>query len=405
VAEKEFSLRGLRIIDFTHVASGPNATKILADLGAEVIKVEGPKRPDLIRRAGPFPGNRPGLNSGGMYNSWNTSKLSLTLDLGHSKGVDLVRRLICFSDVVIDNFSPRVMERWGLAYKDLVQLKPDIIVVNLPSQGMTGPHREYISFGAELMALGGIACATGFSQGRPTGPDVNYPDYPVASLAAFAILAALRFRKKTGKGQHIDLSQFEVTVSLWGPAMMDFIENQRLPIRRGNSSAVAAPYGVYRCQGEERWCAIAVSDESQWQNLCRAMGKPELAQDSRFQTLLARLKNASVLDEIIEQWTLGRSPEEVMATLQKREVPSGVVQNGKDLLQDPHLKKRGYYIELPHPEEKKMLYQRPAMILSRTPARVKRAPILGEHRDYVLRAILKLTAAEIAELVQEGACN
>jgi benzylsuccinate CoA-transferase BbsF subunit len=238
--ETALPLEGLRIVDFTHVASGPMATKLLGDFGAEVIKIESRKRPDLIRGVGPFRFNRPGLNSGGMYNSWNTSKLSLNLDLSNPKGLALVRKLISLSDVVIDNFSARIMKKWGLAYEDLVQIKPDIIAVNLPSHGITGPHNEYVSFGAELMALSGITYITGFPQAPPTGPDVNYPDYIVCYLATFAILIALRYRKSTGKGQHIELSQFETTTSIIGPVIMDFILNQRLPVRNGNFSPVVA---------------------------------------------------------------------------------------------------------------------------------------------------------------------
>jgi len=403
--ETALPLKGLRIVDFTHVASGPVATKLLADFGAEVIKIESRKRPDLIRGVGPFRSNRPGLNSGGMYNSWNTSKLSLTLDLSNPKGLALVRKLISLSDVVIDNFSARVMKKWGLAYEDLVQIKPDIIALNLPSHGIIGPHKDYVSFGAELMGLSGITYITGFPEGLPTGPDVNYPDYIICYLSAFAILAALRYRKKTGKGQHIELSQFETTTSVIGSFIMDFILNQRLPVRRGNSSPVAAPHGIYRCRGEDRWCAITVSSEAQWKALCSAMGKPEMAQVPRFRTFLARLKNATSLDSIIEQWTMERSAEEVMEALQKKGIPAGVVQNGQDLLQDLHLKERGHYVELSHPEEGRMLYQNPTIILSRTPGRVRRAPLLGEYSDYILKEILGLTDKEREDLKKEGIYN
>lgn len=380
-------------------------TKILADFGAEVIKIESSKRPDLIRGVGPFRDNRPTVNSGGMYNSWNTSKLSFTLNLLHPKGLEIAKNLVALSDVVIDNFSARIMKKWGLAYDDLAQIKPDIIAVNLPSHGTTGPHKDYVSFGAELMALAGITYLTGFPDSTPTGPDVNYPDYIICYLAAFAILAALYHKRKTGKGQYIEISQFEASVSLLGPTLMDFAMNRKHPIRRGNASPVEAPHGIYRCQGEEQWCAIAVSNEIQWKEFCLAIGKPELVEDPRFQTLFSRLKNARALDSIIEQWTMERSAEEVMEALQKKGIPAGVVQNGQDLLKDLHLKERGHYVELSHPEEGRMLYQNPTIILSRTPGRVRRAPLLGEHSDYILKEILGLTDKEREGLEKEGAFN
>jgi benzylsuccinate CoA-transferase BbsF subunit len=400
--ETTLPLEGLRIIDFTHVASGPMATKLLADFGAEVIKIESRKRPDLIRDVGPFRFNRPSPNSGGMYNSWNTSKLSLNLDVSNPKGLALVRKLISVSDVVIDNFSARVMKKWGLAYEDLVQVKSDIIAVNLPSHGITGPHSDYISFGAELMALSGITYITGFPDSTPTGPDVNYPDYVIGYLAAFAILAALYHKKKTGKGQHIEISQFEATTSLSGPALMDFAINHRNSTRGGNGSPVASPHGIYRCRGEERWCAIAVTNEIQWQELCSTIGNPELVEDTRFKTLLSRLNNQETLDNIIEQWTQEHSAEEVMEILQKKGVPAGVVQNGKDLIGDPHLKARKHYVELPHPEEGKMLYQNPTICLCRTPGEVRRSPLLGEHNYFILKELLGFTEKEEEEMEKQG---
>jgi benzylsuccinate CoA-transferase BbsF subunit len=395
-------LSGFRVVDFTHVASGPMTTKILADFGAEVIKIESSKRPDLIRGAGPFRDNKATINSGGMYNSWNTGKRSLTLNLSHPKGIEIVKNLVVSSDVVIDNFSARVMKKWGLAYDDLIRIKPDIIAVNLPSHGNTGPHKEYVSFGAELMALAGITYLTGFPDRTPTGPDVNYPDYVICYLAAFSILAALYHKKKTGEGQHIEISQFEATASLLGPMLMDFAINHRNSTRRGNGSPVASPHGIYRCRGEERWCTIAVTNEIQWRDLCSTIGNPELVEDNRFKTLLSRLNNQKTLDHIIEQWTQERSAEEIMEILQKKGIPAGVVQNGKDLLGDPHLKVRKYYVELPHPEEGKMLYQNPTIILSLTPGEVRRSPLLGEHNYFILKELMGLTEEEKEELEKQG---
>jgi benzylsuccinate CoA-transferase BbsF subunit len=337
-----------------------------------------------------------------MYNSWNTGKQSFTLNLSHPKGLEIAKKLVLLSDVVIDNFSARVMKKWGLAYDDLVQIKSDIIAVNLPSHGNTGPHKDYVSFGAELMALAGLTHLTGFPDSTPTGPDVNYPDYITCYLAAFSIITALYHKKKTGKGQHIEISQFEATASLIGPVLMDFAVNHTQPVRRGNGSLVASLQGVYRCRGEERWCAISITNESQWREFCLTIGKPEWMTDIRFKTLLGRMKHAGILDRMIEEWTQKHSPEEVMDLLQKRGIPAGVVQNGKDLLNDPHLKARKHYVDLLHPERGKMLYQNPSILLSRNPTEVRRAPLLGEHNDYVLFNLLKLTENEKKELERQG---
>ncbi len=400
--ETDLPLKGMRVVDFTHVASGPMTTKLLANFGAEVIKIESRKHPDLIRGSGPYRAGRSGPNAGGMFNTWNTSKLSLAIDLSQPKGIVLVKKLVAISDLVIDNFSARVMKKWEMTYGDLIKIKKDIICVSLPSHGLSGPHREYVSFGAELMALAGMVHLTGFPQGMPTGPYVNYPDYVVCYLAVLAILSAIHHRNQTGKGQQIEFRQFEVTASNIGPLIMDYTANGRVPTRQGNGSPAAAPYGVYPCRGDERWCAIGVESEEQWQSFCSVLGNPGLARDPRFQTMEARLKNAAALDDLVAGWTSERTAEEIMEAFQQKGVPAGVLENGEDLLRDPHLKERGHYVELPHPEEGAMLYQNPTIVLSRTPGTITRSPLLGEHNHYILKEILGLTDRERKELEKEG---
>jgi len=399
---KDLPLKKMRIVDFTHVAAGPFSTKMLADFGAEVIKIEGFTKPDLIRRSGPFRGDQYNPNSGGMYNRWNTSKLSITIDMSRDKGVELVKKLISVSDVVINNFSSRVMKKWGLNYDGVTKFKKDIIYVSLPSHGTTGPHREYISYGSELMALAGIMHLTGFPDSAPTGPAVNYSDYVVSYMAVLSILASLRSRQETGRGRNIEISQFETMVSYMGPILMEFDANRRETKRKGNALSVNCPEGIYPCKGFDRWCAISVLNETQWASLCDVMERRDLKEAPEYCTVLRRIRKRKVLDAFIQEWTSQRSADQVVEALQSRQIPAEIVADAGDLLNDSHIKEKNYFVELPHPETSRMLYQNPAIVLSRTPGRALRAPLLGEHKDYILKEILNFGESDIAALEREG---
>jgi len=327
------------------------------------------------------------------------------------------------SDIVCENFSPRVRERLGLNYDDYVKLKPDIIWVDQPMQGSIGPHKYAPGFGALITPLGGLSYLSGFAHRPPVGTGTNYTDYVInPGHLAIPIIAALRQRQRTGKGRHIVMSQYASAASVLETAILDYTVNDRIQPRDGNRVSYAAPHGCYRCRGEDReciftsslgpvtmkkddrWCAIAVFNNDEWEALCNAIGNPSLAGDDRFSTLSARKKNEDELDQIIQQWTAERSADEVMMLMQKAGVPAGVVQDAEDILiHDAHLRERGYYVYLDHPITGRSAYDGIAYKLSDTPGRPTRAaPCIGEHTEYICREILGMTEEQFDEYLVEG---
>ena len=407
-------LAGIRIVDLTMVWGGPYCTKQFADFGAEVIKIEsatsrGPA--NVPRGSGIFPDGDPGQrpwNRAGLTNILNSSKLSLTLDLTRPEGVNIFKRLVKVSDVVIDNFRATVMERFGLGYETLRQVNPSIIVVAMSANGMNGPERDYAAFGATLEQTTGMAWLTGYGGANdpPYRGGVNYPD-PVAGLhAACAILAALRHRRRTGKGQFVDLSQREAATCIVGESILDFTLNGRIPERRGNRRPSQAPHGCYRCKGDDMWVTIAVGNDEQWKRFAEAIGNPPWTADQRFRTVLDRLRNQDDLDRLVEEWTSERDHIEAMHLLQKAGIPAGAVHNNVELLEDPHLAERGFFQWVEHPDAGTHLYQGASVKLSETPGGIQSpAPCLGEHNDYVLREVLNLSPEEILELHSKGVTN
>jgi len=424
MAEKFLPFEGLRVCDFSWYAASPVATKCLADFGAQVIKIESSTRPDLIRVAAPHPvGKEDDLNAGGWFNNQNSSKLCLGLNLGHPRAREVYDRLILVSDIVWENFSPRVKERLGLEYEHYVKLKPDIIWVDQPMQGLTGPDKYAAGFGALITPLGGLSYLSGFAHRPPVGTGTNYTDYVInCGQLLVAVLAALRQLKLTGKGRHIVMSQYASAVSALETAILDYTVNKRIPAREGNRTAMAAPHGCYRCKGEDRnytytarlgmaegrkddrWCVIAVFNDDEWQAFCDVIGKPSWTKDPKFSTLLNRKENEDELDRMVEQWTIEHSPEEVMMLMQQAGVAAGVVQDAEDiLLRDPHIKARGYYVYLDHSVVGRSAYDGIAYKLSETPGQLSRAaPRIGEHTEYVCKEILGMSESEINEYLTES---
>ncbi len=399
------ALHGLRILDFSWFGAAPIGTKLLADHGAEVIRVESYTRLDALRVAGSthFRDYTPDINGSGFFNDFNSSKYGITLNLNHPDGVAIAKRLVAISDVVIDSFTRRAMRKWGLYYDDLVQVKPDIIVVSASQQGHTGPHADYLGFGYNLQALSGLNQITGYADGYPLGTSVNYPDFVLPMFVASVIMSALLYRRRSGQGQHIDLSQYQAMASTLGPMLLDYAVNGRIQGRSAGRSDVAAPHGVYRCQGEERWCVIAVFTDADWAALCRVMQQPAWAQDERFQTIQGRVQHVEALDTLVASWTMQHPPEAIMHWLQAAGVAAGVVQNAADLLEhDPQLRQRGHYRRLHHPVTGETYYMGPAFALSATPAAMRPAPCLGQHNAYVYGELLGMTSAEIDTYTTEG---
>lgn len=384
-------LHGIRILDFTWVLAGPYATRILADFGAEVIKVQ-PLMPEAEDKF-----------SRGYYNTWNRNKLGITLNLNKPRGVAIAQKLVGISDAVVENFTPRVMANWGLDYPNLKRVKPDLIMLSMSTMGNTGPWRDYSGFGPTIQAFAGITYLTSFPGKPPLGLGYSYADHIAGLIASLALLGALEYRHRTGEGQYIDVSEVEAMSSLLGSAILNYTVNGRPAEPIGNSSTQAAPHGVYRCQGDDRWCALAVFSDEEWQGFCRALGNPPWTEDKRFATLSGRLENSDELDRLVEGWTRQHSAEEVMARLQEQGVAAGVVQDASDLANDPQLKARGFFIELDHPELGKTISDATPIKLSNSPARYSRAaPIQGQDNDYVYHELLGMSQDEIAELREQG---
>jgi len=424
MGERRLPFEGIRVCDFTWFAAGPIATKVLADHGAEVVKIESMTRFDRLRFVQPVPDEKAGnLNCGGFFNNFNPGKLSMVLNLTHPKAVEIATKLILASDIVVENFSPRVLERLELTYERFAPLKPDLIWVDQPMQGLSGPHKYYAGYGALITPLGGLAHLTGFPHRPPIGTGTNYTDYVINCGHLFiAIVAALRHRHKTGRGQHIVMSQLESAVSILETAILDYTVNGRAHFRNGNRLTNAAPHGAYRCKGEDRdcvyitadgpvhgkkndrWCVIAVFSDAEWRAFCRVIGDPPWTKEAKFATLVGRKENEEELDRLVEEWTRERSPEEVMLLMQQAGVPAGVVQDAEDMLvHDPHMRARGYYVYLDHPEAGHTAYDGPSFRLSDTPGQLSRpAPLMGEHTDFVCKEILGMAEEEVNQCFVDG---
>lgn len=403
------ALSGIRIADLTIITAGAAATQILADFGAEVVKVEAGRYPDPFRNWGsgltpPAHVERP-WDASPPFNVVNRNKLGISLDLKHPRGREVFLRLVAISDVVTENFRRGVMERLGLGYQELRKVKPDLVMVSFSSQGNDGPEAGYASYGSTLDALSGLMSVTGYDENSPvwSGNDVNYPDQVVSLLGAGIILAGLRYRRVTGRGIYIDLSQRELVTAMLGEIVLDFTVNGRRHRPAGGRHPSMVPHGCYPCRGEDAWVAIAIENDRQWAALCRLMGWPELAADPRFATLPARWVRAAEVDELVRSWTSGRDKAEAMRLLQEAGVPAGAVLNGRDLLEDPHLKARGFYVRVDHPVGGPQLQRTWPFRLSRTPGGVRRpAPCLGEHTRQVLSGLLGYSDGEVAELEAAG---
>jgi crotonobetainyl-CoA:carnitine CoA-transferase CaiB-like acyl-CoA transferase len=388
------ALQRIRVLDFTWLLAGPYTTRILADFGAEVIKVQSKKTATGAES-----------NTTGYFNTWNRNKLSITLDMTHPEGRELALKLVKISDVVIENFNPRVMVNWGLCYETLKEVKPGLVMISLSGMGQTGPWRDFAALGPTIQALSGITYLTSFGQGPPAGIGYAYADPLAGLVAALAVLVALEYRTKTGQGQYIDISEYEAICSLLGPTILDYSVNHNLAMPQGNSSGCvpAAPYSCYECLGDDRWCVIAVFTEEEWYALCQVMGNPAWAKQERFSSLLKRQQHAEELNELLGQWTANYTPEQVMNMLQGVGVPSGVVNNAEDLASDPQLKSREFFIQLPHSVLGNTSFDSTPIRLNGTPARFWRAaPQLGQDNRYVYQELLGLSEEQLRQYTEKG---
>jgi crotonobetainyl-CoA:carnitine CoA-transferase CaiB-like acyl-CoA transferase len=399
---------------------GAVATRLLADFGAEVIKIEDRTRIDLPRRLPIYKDGaartfgeedaEPDPNKGGLFNNYSRNKLGVTINMRDPRGRALAERLIAASSVVSENFAPGVMERWGLTYERLRELRPDVIYARMSGYGHSGPHHEYRSYGPVIQAVSGLSQISGLPDREPSGWGLSYMDNQAAYYNSAALLMAILRRNATGEGTEIDVSAVEVGVSLLGPVLLDAGVNSR-PARRtgfptGNRLAHpnAAPHGVYPTRGEDQWVAIAVFGDEDWRGLLRAMGAPSWADDPRFRSQEDRYSHQDELDELVSRWTREQDKHTLMHLLQAQGVAAGAVQDARDLNEhDPQIAERGLFFELDHPVIGPARFEgTPIRFSGFEPDTWRSAPLLGEDTAYVLTEMLGMTADEIAELADEG---
>ncbi len=400
------ALEGIKVADFTWIAAGPVTTKYLADHGATVVRVESTTKPDHSRGWPPFKGGEPGINRSGFYADFNASKYNLTINLNNAAGRAVARKLVKWADVFVENYTPGVMDKLGLGYPAAAELNPAIVYLSSSQQGRGGPHYRHSGYGNHAASISGFTHVTGQPGEEGMMPYGAYTDFISPRFSVVAILAALEFRRRTGKGQYIDLAQVESGLQFLAPMMMDEVVNRKEFHRHGNRDLNASPHGAYPCRGEDRWCVIAVFTDDQWRALRKVMGDPSWACEARFSTLEGRKANEDELDGLISQWTRDYSPEEVMIRLQKAGVAGGIVATGEDMFRDPQLKHREQFVALEHPEMGLHHYDGLSFKLSGTPGRLRSpAPLIGQHNDYVLRKLLGMDDEEVAEAAEAGALD
>lgn len=395
----EQPLSGVRILDFTWAWAGPFCNLQLAYLGAEVIRVESTLRPCVTRFIPPFAENVTGPNRAGYFNQYNQGKKSILMNLANPEAIAIAGEMVKHCDVVTDNFAAGVMDKLGLGYDKLRKFKPDIIMISMSGYGQTGPFKGFVGYGPPAAAAAGMFFGTGYRDGEPAEIGISYADPNAGVFGAFAIITALAQRALTGEGQYIDQSQFETALALMPEGLLLRELAGREPVRDGNHDSIMSPHECYRAAGDDQWVSIAAGSEAEWKALCAAMGKPELATDARFKTATLRKQNEVALDEIITAWTSTQDRWDVARKLQAVGVAAFPSLNAKDIAEDPHLKERGYLVELEHPEVGKRKHAGVPWKMSGTPCAVKSpAPIRGQDTEQVLKSLLGYTSDRIEQL-------
>jgi crotonobetainyl-CoA:carnitine CoA-transferase CaiB-like acyl-CoA transferase len=393
-------LKGVRVLDFSWVWQGPFCTLQLAHLGADVIRVESAKKPEINRLIPPFADGKAGVNRAGSFNQWNQGKRSISLDLGNPAAVEIALSLVPHCDLVVENFAPGVMTRMGLGYERLREVRPDIIMLSLSGYGQTGPYSRFVSYGGLLGAQSGLFSVSGYTSGEPAETGMTYGDPNSGALAVFATIAALIHRSHTGRGQYIDVSLWEALEMVMPEAWLEYAIHGREPMVMANRDSHMAPHNCYKSKGDaEEWLTIAVGTEAEWRALCLAIGQSELTHDPRFLSAVLRKQHEDELDAIITRWTSERDRWDAAELLQRAGVAAMPTLTNKDLALDGHLRERGFLIELDHPEVGKRTHAGVPWSMSATPCKVRRAaPILGADTDEVLMSLLGFSAEKIESL-------
>ncbi len=387
-------LQGVRILDLTRIVAGPYTTRILADFGAEVIKIQSAKMAKGIE-----------LNTTPYFCAWNRNKRSITLDMDHLEAREIFLNLVKISDIVVENFSPRVMVNWELNYDNLQKSNEKLIMLSMSGMGQTGPWKDFVAYGPTVQSLGGLTYLTSYARDAPMGFGYAYADMVSGLYGAISTLAALEQRDRTGLGQHIDLSEYEAACTTIGPALMDASVNlnEIVPMGNNDEHLPAAPYGCYKCLGKDRWCVVAVSTEDEWQAFCDVLGNPAWSEHNRFSSLPNRKKYRQELDLHIGEWMAKQTAQSTADRLQQAGVPAGVVQNARDLAHDPQLLASGFFISLDHPVLGEIITDTyPITFKNYRNTSWKASPLLGEANQYVFGELLGMSEITIQSYIQQG---
>ncbi|MGE5596105.1 MAG: CaiB/BaiF CoA transferase family protein [Hyphomicrobiales bacterium] len=398
------ALDGVRILDLTMVWAGPFGTRLLGDYGAEVIKVEAPAQWDLLRGLGLIPRDQERwYNKSAYFNHNNRNKYGLALDLRQEAGREVLMKLVAVSDVIVENYRADVMDNLGLSYEAIRAVNPRIIYVSMPGHGKTGPEKDFVAYGSNVEQLAGLVSVSGYEGGEPLKTGFSYGDPIAGTCLVGAVAMALRARERTGEGMYVEIAQREALGMFVGEFLADYSMNRELRPPIGNRHPHLAPHGRYACAGDDCWVTIACENDEQFEALCRAIDRPELAADERFATNAARKANEDALDAEIEAWTSQRGHYSVMHQLQRFGVPAGAVLTIPELMADPQLRSRGQWLAHTHPDAGTWEVEAPPWKMSRTPGAIRLpAPGFGEHNAWVLRDVLGLGDEEIARLYAEG---
>lgn len=424
------ALEGVRIIDLTWLQVGPQATRILATFGAQVIRIEWRKRGaiDFIRYFQPFApdhatldggrsqgaarsnGIRGNYDRGAYFNNTNPGKYGITLNLNHPKGRDLLKRMVGDANVICENFSPSQMDKWGIGYDDLRKINPRLIYMKTTGMGKAGVYKDYVSYGPTAQAFSGLTFLSGLPEpAQPAGWGYSYLDHSPGYFGAMLMMAALRRQRAEGIGAYIDMSQTETGLMLTGTSLLEHQLTGKPTQRYGNRMPYRdwAPHGAFRCAGDDNWVAISIQSDDQWRALVAEMGSPAWASDDRFATAAGRCHSADELEAKLTEFTITQDRYQLMDRLQGRSIPAGVVQKAGDRFdRDPQLKARGYFVDLPHSEIGTWPVEGFPAKLSASPASVggltgRASPKMGEDNYYIYREVFGLTNAEMATLREE----
>lgn len=394
---------GIKVLDFGWIGVGPITARYLGDNGATVIRVESLTRFDGLRMAPPYKDAKPGLNNSQFFATFNASKMSLGLNMARPQARAIAKRLCLeWADVITEGFTPKQMREWGLHYDDLSPARPDLIMVSTCQLGQAGPYAKYAGYGNMAASLAGYYEITGWADRGPCMVYGAYTDMLTPAVGASLIAASLDYRRRTGKGQWIDLAQFEIGVNYLPVAVLDYAVNGRVASRCGNQDARACPHAVYPCTGDDRWIAIAVFTDDEWRMLAQVMGNPDWAQEEKCATLAGRKAHEAEIDAHIADWTKVKDAMALETLLQGAGIAAGVVAKQSDLFEDPQLLHREFFAWREHKVMGLSPYDGLMAHLSKTPGEVRPAPLLGEHYEEILKGILHYSDEEIAELIGQG---